>query len=139
MFRKLKDHNGCTNFTLDLLVTIKTQLLLVDPNRRAVCGDIVKRFRDINDRVRGDSTYSTEKAKSLDGKLMSGSAELVDMSFSPEMTDEYINRLDDKFRTLPGLHPADIERETYSTWHLWKGSAWGVLLLVGLYAYVHFI
>ena len=40
-FNDLRTHPGCTDFILDLLEFIETDLLRMDPNNRAKIGDIV--------------------------------------------------------------------------------------------------
>jgi hypothetical protein len=84
MFKTLKEHDSCSDYILDLLEYVETNLLRVDIARRAKIDDIVKKFEALDNQCRQSLQYRSSRKKEARTNEI-GLSEIVEL---PEYQEE---------------------------------------------------
>ncbi|KAF2823104.1 kinase-like protein, partial [Ophiobolus disseminans] len=82
MFKSLKNDGACSDYILDLLEYVQTDLLRVDRSKRAKIYDIVKKFKQLHDYCQNSSEYCLSRTK-LASRTDSELSEIVEVPISP--------------------------------------------------------
>lgn len=134
---KLLKHENCSDYILDLLWFIKHNLLRMNPDNRASCDNIVRKFKEFHENCITSDDYCVKKLKSLPNRSTTDSSLLVGDGFSPEQMRTLQNHVVQLTRvtehitmqSVSSLQPYDDSQSGSRPQSVFRGSSFSQGLL----------